>query len=243
MKYLHYILVLVLLSSFALAAPPFIESTSTNTVGIEIRQPALSVGKFGENIYPHAHIFNASNGLSINTSTTCYLHLYNRTGNHILIQSSSTVEDGFDYGFDIGAGNFSYIGLYSFILQCQNLEGKIGGFVSGGFEITESGMSSNEFGGLYSIAAMIGLGILAFLLLYFTFNLDDVHIILKVLNILFSMIFMFMIPLVLILESKLWINIYKTYIGYFVVFLLYVFYLFFYWVYQKLTATVQETDK
>ena len=134
--------VLVVCLAFAVQAKTSFETSSSSAsgIGLQIRQPTLISAKFGEDIHPHIHVFNASSGIPMILNTTCFLHMYNRTGDHILRLNTSTVESNFDYEFKIGAMNFSYIGLYSFIAQCQNSVSNIGGFVSGGIEITSDGM-------------------------------------------------------------------------------------------------------
>ena len=79
----------------------------------------------------HIHVFNSSNGVPITDGVSCYLHLYNPDGTHEFEGYDNTVSHDFDYSFDIDGGNFTVLGEYIFIAQCNNTEsgGGAGGSV------------------------------------------------------------------------------------------------------------------
>ena len=107
--------------------------------GLVIEYPAFIHHEQNTHFNLHTHVINSSNGIIIdNTSTKCFIHIYNITGDHIvkLDMGYSAVDPEFE--LYIGAGNFSTLGDYAYIIQCNGTEG--GDFVRGFFEITEDGM-------------------------------------------------------------------------------------------------------
>jgi len=107
--------------------------------GLAIEYPAYIHHEQNTHFNLHTHVINSSNGIIIdNTSTKCFIHIYNITGDHIvkLDMGYSAVDPEFE--LYIGAGNFSKLGSYAYIIQCNGTEG--GDFVRGFFEITEDGM-------------------------------------------------------------------------------------------------------
>ena len=237
--------VLVVCLAFAVVGVKPANTFITTNSGLLLTASSYNAYPTNTNLELYVHVFNSSDGMSVwnrtGMSVSCYNDVYYPNGSILIEQTGTWINK--ELKLSLNSTGIP-TGIYSYEVRCNTT--RVGGAILNYFELTEDGTNTEDKirdSGTIILATIIGLSFLAFILLYFTFNLDDVHIILKVLNILFSMIFMMMIPLTFIIDSKIWINIYKTYIGYFVVFLLYVFYLFFYWVYQKLTATVQETDK
>ncbi len=109
----------------------------------------------------HIHAFNDTVGGSVLTdvTTSCTLHLYNSTGNHILIQDMSYSTA--DFRINILAGNFSKTGHYVYTVGCINDDGW--GFISGHFEVTPTG-ESNAFGfQIFLFILFFGLVILGFM--------------------------------------------------------------------------------
>ena len=245
MKKISLYLFFILLLAFAVVGVKPVNTFITTDSGLLLTAPSYNAYPVNVNLELYVHVFNSSDGMQLWNKTgrevSCFNDVYYPNGSILLEQGGTWINKELKLSFNTSGVS---TGIYSYEVRCN--VSNAGGELFNYFELTEDGTTTEDKtrdSGTIILATIIGLSFLAFILLYFTFNLDDVHIILKVLNIFFSMIFMMMIPLTFIIDNKIWINIYKTYIGYFVVFLLYVFYLFFYWVYQKLTATVQETDK
>lgn len=143
--------------------------SSTGDTGIDIRSPPIDFIKVGRDVIAHTHAFNKSDGLPLDSSTTsCYIHVYNQTGSDI-IEATMVFEgdDPFDWKYDIGGGNFSSVGEYSFLISCNTSAiggGGIGGFVSGGLHVTETGL---EF---TTEKAIIYIGLL--LVMFFVFMMN-----------------------------------------------------------------------
>ena len=91
---LIFIIVLISLISIrsTMGAPPFVQ-TSDPSVGLELRVPPL--GFIEHNMYGqfNLHVFNASTGAPMpNGSISCYLHVYNSSGRHILHEEMTSLK-------------------------------------------------------------------------------------------------------------------------------------------------------
>ncbi len=138
-KKLIFLLVFaVLLLPFINAIPP-VQAVIGFEKGINIEYPKFDNIPQLENFHLFAQVFNVSDGLLLDNSTTnCSLHIYAQNGTHVIADdfSYSLVYDDFNYL--ILGGNFTK-GLYSYTIQCQSED--IGGAVSGLFRVTYSGES------------------------------------------------------------------------------------------------------
>ncbi|MHA1481997.1 MAG: hypothetical protein ACTSQA_00990 [Candidatus Heimdallarchaeaceae archaeon] len=114
--------------------PEFIE-------GYEIKIPIIGTIPEGQSISFHFHVFNISNGVAIDNSTTnCSFHLYNNSGSHIFIKSPLTIFDNeFDFEVMVDGGNFT-VGEYSYIIQCESSTYDLGGFESVSIIVTKTGI-------------------------------------------------------------------------------------------------------
>lgn len=144
------------------AAPPFISSTDTGFL-IEPVNVDYIKQEMGRSFY--IHVINQSNGFPINSGLTCYMHLYNSTGDHLVILETSTSEDMFDYKFSVDGANFTK-GLYSAKFQCNN--SARGGPAEISFEANKYGIAPPEGIVLvfFSIGFLLIIASLTSLLLY-----------------------------------------------------------------------------
>lgn len=117
--------------------------TSPNNLGTEIAYRPIEVLKQGEDYRIHLHLFNStSTGLKVltNTTSSCFYHLYNSTGFDI---DAGTLEweayNNIDFAQTILGGNFSQVGFYTIILQC-NTTGNIASYVTGSFHVSPDGV-------------------------------------------------------------------------------------------------------
>lgn len=140
-KKIIWICIVFLLISFVSAQPPFQEAGGD--VALDIRAPTGTFLKQGQDVQLNTHLYNRSNGLLINnTEASCTIHVYNITGHHI-IEEALIPSGVFDFQLNISGGNFSLLGEYSFVEQCNT--STIGGFVSRGIEVTKSGFEERRF--------------------------------------------------------------------------------------------------
>lgn len=181
---------ILLVLSIVNAAKP--TQVFTGDVGLVIRVPQAEYAKQNELTQLNIHVYNLSNGFPMkNDTTSCLLHIFNRTGHHILNEVMNFNEHESDFFLDIGRGNFSKLGFYSFIIGCNT--STIGGFVSGSIEVTRDGKQPPPHQ-----STIIGIGIVAFLLLFLSFNLDKEHILYRLLLTFFALYLIFLIPATLI---------------------------------------------
>ncbi len=127
---------------FLLAVPVFAVSydfqQEGNAITINYKDQIYIRQNRNYNFYIHA--FNSSvlgGDLLTDVTTSCTLHLYNATGNHLISTDGSMSYNNGDFGIDIEGGNFSATGTYPYVAACLNGNGW--GFVGGHFIVTESG--------------------------------------------------------------------------------------------------------
>ena len=184
MKKIFYILILLLLSASVIGIKPLTE-VNTGDVGLEIKYPKFETLKKAQDYDFEFHVYNLSNGLAMNEGVTCYFHLYNKLGHHIAELEQSTPSHMYDYGFDIDGNNFTNVGQYYYNIYCNS--STLGGFASSQFEVTHYGISNDHIG-FNIIAMIIAMCFMSFIFLYFAFNLNEEHFILKLFLVFFSMI-------------------------------------------------------
>ena len=132
-----FFLAFFLFISLVSAIPP---QKSIAVDGLDIRTGIPEYVRLGTTQDFHIHVFNSSNGVPIVTGTTCYLHIYNSTGNHIYDGMDSVVSHTFDYGFTVTPTNLTNLERYQYITQCNNTFGA-GGYFSGTFTVIPESQS------------------------------------------------------------------------------------------------------
>jgi hypothetical protein len=136
-----FILVFLVLCSFAYAVPPFQISTSDS--GFQLETTRFTEVKQNQPFQLHIHLFNFTNGVLIKNDTAyCQFHLYNHSGHHILKANMSFDNEDEEFEYNIAAGNFSKVGQYAYILQCRTYTRTQGGFSAGNYEVTDDGEPS-----------------------------------------------------------------------------------------------------
>ena len=215
MKKIIIILIMLLaLISFAYAVPPVTTVSNTGATGLELKVPIVNSVKLNRNFEFEVHVFNKTNGKPIIKDISCYLHLYNSTGQHIVELEDSTVSHQFDYSFNVPPETFIYIGEYSLIVQCNN--SAVGGFFA---ETLYTIRTENKEP--ITIAFIISIISISFFLMILAFKLDEEHAILKLILIIFSVIILFLIPAAFVSEN-IDLTFYKIFLGFFILFWIYV---------------------
>lgn len=144
MKILPFVIALVLCSSLAMAVPPFLTGDPSFSSGYIIEFPLINQLKQNEDFSFHFHIFNISNGRPIqNASTACAFHLYNSSGSHIVRLKQPKVDNEYDFEFKVMGNNFSKVGMYTYIVQCNSSQNSLGGFESVQLAVTPDGNDGN----------------------------------------------------------------------------------------------------
>lgn len=149
------ILCMMLFLNFISAVPP-VTTVSQFSEGFVVEYPAMEYLKQGTDFDFHFHVFNISNGVNLNSGITCFMHIYNSSGNHIYEGFDNVTSHTFDYSFKPN-GLFNEPGLFYYIVQCNN--SALGGYTEHAFEVIPTGNSfdiSNAV--LYGfILALIGM--------------------------------------------------------------------------------------
>ena len=144
MGFLTKILIVVLIVAaiaFTVKGAPPVTTVFEGSEGFEIEFPTIDYTQVNKGVSFHFHVFNLSNGQPvINDSVSCFFHLYHNNGSHIYKNQNVEFEpsDLFDWSVPISSGNFSTVGTYSYIFQCNNTHK--GGFVSRQIIVTGSGV-------------------------------------------------------------------------------------------------------
>lgn len=123
------------LASAVLAAPPFVFQESDSSGTLTILFPKNENFEEDGVIDLHFHVFNSTGFVVDNTSTRCWIHVYDDFNNHVLKE-----ELVYNNEFDFEAGNVdvSSAGLYPYNMWCNSTFGE-GGFVGGFFVVTAEG--------------------------------------------------------------------------------------------------------
>lgn len=137
MKPFVFFLLLLLFLPVINAVPPVLKANNFDT-GYLIKFPLIDNIKLNTTTTFNFHVFNLTDGVPINSGITCYFHLYNSTGNHVYTKHDVTTTDHtFDYNIKVNGNNFSTIGGYGYVFQCNS--SKLGGYVEEPLEVTASG--------------------------------------------------------------------------------------------------------
>lgn len=139
------LLMFLLLFSISLvsAQPPF--QQFTGNTGITIEASVIQTHTINQDFFFNIHAHNSSNGLLLtNVTTVCTIHIFQPSnGDHIYEDFMDFDINGIDFDKTILAGNFTELGQYSVLFNCE-VSGEIGGFLSYGFDITKTGKALNE---------------------------------------------------------------------------------------------------
>lgn len=135
-----FLVALLLFLPLVASAPPVSFQVSSNSMQIE--SPYTPVIKQGTDHRFHAHAINQSS-IKTNRTTSCALHVYNSTGYDIEI-SSQWMEfetyNGLDFAKTVDGKNFSKLGYYSFVIQCNSTTEV--GFYTNNFIVTPTGFET-----------------------------------------------------------------------------------------------------
>lgn len=129
---------LVIILPLALAAPIPFQTSSDTTLAIEY--PKIESLQAGLPAELNTHVFDPDGVPVDNTTITCHLELYLKNGTEALQEPLGFGTD--EWELTLGAGNFSTIGKYPYLIYCYNTT--IGGFVSGTIEVTTDGVVEND---------------------------------------------------------------------------------------------------
>jgi hypothetical protein len=136
MKKILFIFLFLFSLNFICAVPP-VTTTQQFSEGYSIQIPQDNILKQYENYSFEFHVINISNGVPIISGINCSFHLYNSTGEHLLVLYDNESSSDLDYSFLILGNNFSEIGSMYYFVNCNS--SSYGGFGESIIYVTSSG--------------------------------------------------------------------------------------------------------
>lgn len=175
-KEMIWIWIFILLAGAVMAVPP-VQTTITNE-GIRIEYPKQPIFLLNNPDKLHIHVMNSTGYLLTNATTTCLLHIYNDTGNHVVEANMTYDSNLIDFFYNLPETITSQAEVYSYIINCYN--GKEAGYVSTTFEISQSAPADNLVGGFPLAALIIVPMLFGIMLLIGSFMFGEDHAVLKI---------------------------------------------------------------
>ena len=140
-KFFLIVLLILLVLPMISAQPPF---PPTEAGSIKIIFPQFDNFMFDENFLLHFHVHDSNNTLLTNLTTQCEFHLFNRTGEHIIVQTHMLFDnDTGDFFVEINTSAANIVGDYGYLVYCNSTAPQWG-TLSTGFEITRRQQDEGE---------------------------------------------------------------------------------------------------
>jgi hypothetical protein len=151
---LIFVFFLLLLSSVTIAVQPVVvvESSPVGTLDVSIAPNFYY--KVGESFKISVHVYNSSGFILENDTTSCCIHIFNRTGEIISSKMSNSVTCP-DFEYEINSTVLS-VGAYSMLIYCNGTEA---GFTNSQFYVTTTGevidTEANSIAGVWLFISII----------------------------------------------------------------------------------------
>lgn len=127
----------LLLVPFVAAVPP--GQSNVADLGLSISYPKIDYLGVGKNVTLTFHVFN-NTGHLIYDNVNCSVHVYNRSGSHVLEVNLSRDNNLVDFYFKLNRSQTKEPGYIPYIVECWTLGGDLqGGFHSGVFAVGSEG--------------------------------------------------------------------------------------------------------
>lgn len=144
----------IFLFFFVSSQPPHFDADSNMVIELVDAE----THKAGVDYKLHVHVLNLSepdNGYLTNSTTDCYIHVYDlTTGNH-LVKDKMVFDGSFDFEYTIGGGNYTQGRDVKNIVFCNTTQ--LNDIIVSEMKITSSGFELTV--GLYFILLAISLGV------------------------------------------------------------------------------------
>jgi len=163
-----FFVLFIFLATAVTAAPPFLDTQTETNEGLQIAYPKFQYFKHGVDLELYFHVHDSNSTILTDSTTECLFHLYNQS-EHI-IEDSMSFYSPIDFEYDLG--NTRDVGVYTYLVYCNNTDEA--GFVSGGFEITQSGKAIENDYQVISVIIIIPL-IFSLLLILASLGLGEEH--------------------------------------------------------------------
>jgi 5-hydroxyisourate hydrolase-like protein (transthyretin family) len=158
-----FIIFTILLTCYFVSSQIITGDTTTND-GLVIEPAMANFIKQNTAYEFQLHVFNKSNGMPLISGISCYMHLYNSTGDHLVEKETATISHRFDYSFFVAGDNFTR-GIYEVKFQCNN--SVMGGFNEYEFEVNPLGKETGTPEAILYVILTIAVLILFSIVLYF----------------------------------------------------------------------------
>jgi len=113
---------------------------SEGETGFQMATTQYEFIKINSSFIAHFHVFNKSNGMFLkNDSVSCYLNLFDSRGEHTLNSGTAYFEEPFSFLVNVSGDNFSDLGLHAYIIQCNDSNSNLGGFLDSVYTVTIDG--------------------------------------------------------------------------------------------------------
>ena len=157
---------LIIIALFLVVGAVAIKPTQTSVDALKSASLIIEYPKFGnyknDDIGLNFHVHNSTSSVLNGTEATCLLHIYNESGNYIVINQSisyDSTENAFEY--TLKKNLISNAKEYAYIIYCNSSSEH--GFVSDGFSIKEKAAMQEA---LADIAYILGT-IISIIIIYF----------------------------------------------------------------------------
>lgn len=123
-------------------APTIQAPTATISTFINIAYPKFDFIKYGTNFTYHIHAYGPLGVLLTNATTTCVLHLYNVTGDHIIEENMEFDDNLVDFYKIFNTSIIKLKDEYSVLVHCSAVDANqtsYGGFISTSFKVNTLG--------------------------------------------------------------------------------------------------------
>lgn len=187
---MYYVVLFFLLVLTVSAQPPLLEEQISGDNTLQIAYPKLPYAELDKGFKFHFHVFNSNGTLQTNATTDCLFHLYNRSGSHIVETWLNFDTNMVDFEYTLSSADWHGLGVYSYIVQCNQSEGGEDGWASVNFEVTKNGLEKREPGGMIAVTILLPI-LLSIILLVGAVSLGDSHHAFKIFLFIFAFIPLF----------------------------------------------------
>jgi hypothetical protein len=169
----------------ATATPPQLQQSHIDN-GLQIIYPNNPYFKERVEFNLNFQAYNSTNNILYGDNVTCIISIYGKT-NNILIEEELLLDtNDINRYITIHPDNITGSYEYPYIVYCNSTDE--GGFIANTFTVTNYNKNENL------LPVIISLGIVLLILLYFSFNIDKEHSLLKLICYIFTFIILIMIP-------------------------------------------------
>lgn len=198
MKYNKFTLLtfcfLLFLCSFSVFGAKIIQTSDSAVNELEIIYPSFEyitiINNEVENVIFNFHVYNSSGYLLDNTVVSCYIHIHDVFGTHLVGEALEFNDDDFFYNLTVS--EFKMNKNYEYIVDCNNTQA---GFLRASFYLQDFEFKPIEY---IETTKIIFYSIIFFVIVlaYLGFAVSNKHVIVKIF-IYFTILFVSIIPLYL----------------------------------------------